>query len=233
MLLPAAVVLAVWAAPCAAWGGVFNRFSPEMLSNLGYGGGHGGFGNNHRSGPYLQVRRFQNPTDLYQELAEADPEPSCYGRKCSANDYCCPGTICINIEGVTGVCMLMYGLRQGELCRRDNDCESGLVCSEEAGEGRQCRPPSNSRKQYSVAGEECMMSSECDIHKGLCCQFQRRHRQAPRKVCSYFKDPLICIGPVASDQVKELDIEHTAGEKRLTGHASGGPGGAAFNHIRR
>lgn len=24
-----------------AWGGLFNRFSPEMLANLGYGG-HGG-----------------------------------------------------------------------------------------------------------------------------------------------------------------------------------------------
>lgn len=26
------------------------------------------------------------------------------------------------------------------------------------------------------------MSSECDISRGLCCQLQRRHRQAPRKV---------------------------------------------------
>lgn len=25
-----------------AWGGLFNRFSPEMLANMGYGG-HGGF----------------------------------------------------------------------------------------------------------------------------------------------------------------------------------------------
>lgn len=25
----------------SAWGGLFNRFSPEMLANLGYGG-HGG-----------------------------------------------------------------------------------------------------------------------------------------------------------------------------------------------
>nr|CAD7463716.1 unnamed protein product [Timema tahoe] len=70
------------------------------------------------------------------------------------------------------------------------------------------------------------MSGECDIGKGLCCQLQRRHRQAARKVCSYFKDPLICIGPVATDQVKD-DVEHTAGEKRLTGKA------ASFNHLRR
>nr|CAD7205874.1 unnamed protein product [Timema douglasi] len=75
-------------------------------------------------------------------------------------------------------------------------------------------------------GEDCTMSGECDIGKGLCCQLQRRHRQAARKACSYFKDPLICIGPVATDQVKD-DVEHTAGEKRLTGKA------ASFNHLRR
>lgn len=35
---------------------------------------------------------------------------------------------------------------------------------------------------YYFAGEDCIMSSDCDITKGLCCQVQRRHRQAPRKV---------------------------------------------------
>lgn len=48
------------------------------------------------------------------------------------------------------------------------------------------------------------------------------------QVCSYFKDPLVCIGPVASDlQFKLNDAERTAGEKRLTGKTS------MFNHIRR
>lgn len=50
------------------------------------------------------------------------------------------------------------------------------------------------------------------------------------QVCSYFKDPLICIGPVATDQVKDNNIEHTAGEKRLTGKATSMN---AFNHLRR
>ncbi len=27
-----------------AWGGLFNRFNPSMLSNLGYGGSGGGYG---------------------------------------------------------------------------------------------------------------------------------------------------------------------------------------------
>jgi hypothetical protein len=35
-----------------AWGGVFNRFSPEMLSNMGYGS-HGG--SSYRPQPLFQV----------------------------------------------------------------------------------------------------------------------------------------------------------------------------------
>jgi len=36
-----------------AWGGLFNRFSPEMLSNMGYGS-HGG-SSYHRPQPLFQV----------------------------------------------------------------------------------------------------------------------------------------------------------------------------------
>ncbi|XP_021918879.1 prohormone-3 isoform X3 [Zootermopsis nevadensis] len=200
-------VLALLNSVCA-WGGLFNRFSPEMLSNLGYGS-HGGY----RAQPFLQ------------ELQE-DEEP-CYGKKCTANEHCCPGSVCVDVDGIVGSCLFAYGLKQGELCRRDNDCVTGLLCTEIIGEGRTCQPPTSNKKLYS---EDCTMSSECDIGKGLCCQLQRRHRQAARKVCSYFKDPLICIGPVATDQVKDNNIEHTAGEKRLTGKAVSVN---AFGHMHR
>jgi hypothetical protein len=40
-----------------------------------------------------------------------------------------------------------------------------------------------------------------------------------RQVCSYFKDPLVCIGPVATDQIKSV-IQYTSGEKRITGQGS-------------
>ncbi|XP_065167782.1 prohormone-3 [Atheta coriaria] len=185
-----------------AWGGLFNRFSPEMLANMGYGAHGGGLPRGADEG-------------ILEEFEVEEDSESCYGRKCSANEYCCPGQICIDLDGIIGQCMFTYGRRVGELCRRDSDCESGLVCAE-AEQGistRVCRPPVQQDKQYS---EPCSMSSECDIARGLCCQLQRRHRQAPRKMCSYFKDPLVCIGPVASDQIKN-SIQHTAGEKRLTG----------------
>ena len=37
------------------------------------------------------------------------------------------------------------------------------------------------------------------------------------QICSYFSDPMMCLGPVAADQVVSA-VEHTAGEKRLSGH---------------
>ncbi|XP_071445869.1 ITG-like peptide [Hetaerina americana] len=278
--------------PAAAWGGLFNRFSPEMLSNLGYGGhrfggggvsaaygagGHGGgngagatnglsFGGGvFRSSPFNSQK--VHPLDLFEEeVREAEeaenededgasrgkmPDP-CYGRKCTSNEHCCPGSVCVDVDGVVGSCLFSFGLRQGELCRRDGDCESGLLCAaedeDETASGvvigrvvsstdgrsaprqvadsaiiRTCQPPTRSRKLY---GEECLLSSECDISKGLCCQLQRRHRQAPRKVCSYFKDSLTCIGPVAEERVKEA-VRHTAGEKRITGKAG------SFGRIRK
>ncbi|KMQ89478.1 hypothetical protein RF55_10893 [Lasius niger] len=141
-----------------AWGGLFNRFSPEMLSNLGYGS-HGGYMNR----PGLLQEGYSG---IYGEGAEPTEEP-CAERKCVYNDHCCPGSICMNFNG----------------------------------------------------DEECAMSSECDISRGLCCQLQRRHRQTPRKVCSYFKDPLVCIGPVATDQIKSV-IQFTSGEKRITGQGN-------------
>ncbi|XP_046410543.1 prohormone-3 [Neodiprion fabricii] len=192
------------------WGGLFNRFSPEMLANLGYGG-HGG----HRGGQPAFMQRLGG-VDVYGDLVEDELEEPCYGKRCTANEHCCPGSVCVDVDGVIGSCLFAYGLKQGELCRRDNDCETGLMCAEVAGETRSCQPPVTSNKQYS---EECNMSGECDISRGLCCQLQRRHRQAPRKVCSYFKDPLVCIGPVASDQVKSI-VQYTSGEKRITGQGN-------------
>ena len=77
---------------------------------------------------------------------------------------------------------------------------------------------------YHVAGDECRESGDCNIHKGLCCRLTRRQRMQPKKVsrekmmpetfehkpllcplmqlCTYFTDTDVCIGPVASNQVK-------------------------------
>lgn len=41
-VIPLLAVLLLAGRRADAWGGLFNRFSPEMLANMGYGG-HGGF----------------------------------------------------------------------------------------------------------------------------------------------------------------------------------------------
>ncbi|XP_076241549.1 space blanket [Calliopsis andreniformis] len=193
-----------------AWGGLFNRFSPEMLSNLGYGG-HSDY-----------MSKYQRPLSngyesSYGNSLEEVAEIPCEDRPCTANEHCCPGSICVNVDGGIGHCVFVLGQKQGELCRRDNDCETGLMCAEIPGsETRSCQPPMTSNKLYN---EECNISGECDISRGLCCQLQRRHRQTPRKVCSYFKDPLVCIGPVATDQIKSV-VQYTSGEKRITGQGN-------------
>lgn len=42
-------------------------------------------------------------------------------------------------------------MKQGELCRRDSDCETGLMCAEMPGrETKSCQPPTTSNKLYST-----------------------------------------------------------------------------------
>ncbi|EEC10780.1 hypothetical protein IscW_ISCW007822 [Ixodes scapularis] len=99
---------------------------------------------------------------------------------------------------VVGTCLPVYGQREGEQCQQDSDCERGLACllpRAPAGTRRSCqlRTRELRKKQFS---DECQSSDECDVSRGLCCQLQRRHRMAPRKLCFYFADPKSCIGTV-------------------------------------
>jgi hypothetical protein len=38
-----------------------------------------------------------SPAEVFQELEE-DEEP-CYGKKCTANEHCCPGSVCVDVDG--------------------------------------------------------------------------------------------------------------------------------------
>lgn len=60
-----------------------------------------------------------------------------------------------------GNCLFAYGRKLGELCRRDADCESGLVCDVSPNSGGSvCRAPMAIAKQYA---EECSTSIDCDV----------------------------------------------------------------------
>ena len=65
---------------------------------------------------------------LSQAAAETDP---CHARKCTSNEHCCDGTVCVDTSsGVTGSCLPVFGKKAGEACYMDADCETGYVCQD-------------------------------------------------------------------------------------------------------
>ena len=35
---------------------------------------------------------------LEEYASEGDEEP-CYGKRCTANEHCCPGSVCVDVDG--------------------------------------------------------------------------------------------------------------------------------------
>ncbi|VVC91453.1 unnamed protein product [Leptidea sinapis] len=82
-----------------AWGGLFNRFSSDMLTNLGYGRSQ------YRHYPYGQVE----PEEVYAEALE--------GNRIDDGE-----------EDEGGRCLPPFtGRKMGEICNRENQCEAGLM----------------------------------------------------------------------------------------------------------
>ncbi|XP_071515310.1 prohormone-3 isoform X2 [Panulirus ornatus] len=190
VMLGAIVLLAACWSPAAGWGYIFSRFRPEAGPNWGYGG----------VGQHYQGSmgdRIMSPQEQLMEALmggeEVLEDQLCDGRRCTANEQCCSGQVCVEFDGASGTCMASLGQREGADCRGDTECADGLFCHLGACVQYQ------GKKRYN---EPCDVSSECDIGRGLCCQVVRRHRQAPKTLCGYFKDPMICIGHVATAQVK-------------------------------
>jgi len=199
------------ASPAWAWGGLFNRFNPSLMSDM--------YGDSYGKQLFRAAEERQRPgaaqdlAEIIEEELEAEAQDPCNGRTCSMNEQCCNGHVCVDTEDMMGRCLPVYGKKQGENCNRDTDCESGFVCLDSVA-GRTCQTPLPGDKGL---GEDCRTSSDCNIGKGLCCKLHRRARSQPKKICSYFSDPMMCLGPVAADQVLTA-VEHTAGEKRLSAH---------------
>lgn len=190
------VVLLVYCwSPADAWGHIFSRFRPEAGGLGTYGGAGYGPGYEPYSNPIAE--RLVSPREQLLEslLREEEVEEQlCEGRRCTANEHCCAGHVCVDFDGASGTCMSSLGYREGGECNTDDECNGGLICDLGA-----CTAP-QSTKSYN---ELCSTSHECDVGRGLCCQIMRRHRQAPKMMCGYFKDPAICIGHVSTDKVKK------------------------------
>lgn len=205
------VCAALVAASCVeAWGGIFNRYNPAVHSNFDTSGNYYNLmteSKHHVQEPKVIERQIE---ELLAEEEAAEAEDPCYRKKCTSNEHCCDGNVCVDTSnGVTGTCLPVFGRKEGETCYMDTDCESGYVCA-----GGSCSLPAPGAGKF---GEECRASSDCNIHQGLCCRLQRRQRMQPKKLCTYFTDADVCIGPVATHQIKRV-MDHTAGEKRQSAH---------------
>jgi len=211
----------------AARGGLFNRFTSEMLSNLGFGGGGGRWGMSFTEKDRPSGDTPAGAEELLENIMMNSVEKEgdeCEGQRCTANEHCCEDSVCVETNGVYGMCMKKYGAKLGKECRMDEDCEAGLVCASAMSfSGRTCQNPQAGKLQYN---EDCRMSSDCDSTKGLCCQLKKAHRQKPRKVCLYFTDPLMCVGSVEKSEKGPSNMQYTAGEKRITGNVQ------AFKHLQ-
>jgi len=199
----------------SGWGGLFTKFNPGLFGPFGVGDDGSGLNTVQDDSGNPQVG-FEEA--LNEDLTEHSSHnlysgETCSGKTCTANEHCCEGHTCVDTDETTGTCFPMWGKKEGEVCYKDNDCESGFVCVEYSGL-KSCQAPIPGEKNF---GEDCSTSSDCNIHKGLCCKLHRGAKSKPKKICSYFTDPLNCIGPVAESEVM-VNIEHTAGEKRVSGH---------------
>jgi len=220
-----ALTFLVAATSVHGWGAMFNRWG---------GGTHGKGGSRYNpgfnydtSGQYYNMltkseqgveepssRVLEAPIQELLRQEEEDNDP-CHQRKCTSNEHCCDGHVCVDTQNsVTGSCLPVFGKKEGEICYRDTDCETGFLCMEGPNGRMECQPPAPGAGKF---GEECRSSNECNIHLGLCCRLQRRQKMQPKKLCTYYTDPEVCIGPVASAQNKRV-MQHTAGEKRMSAH---------------
>merc|ERR1712083_626598 len=112
-----------------AWGGVFNRYNPSVHSS--YVDTSGNYYNlmtdskHHVEEPRMVEKQIE---ELLEQEAAAEEDP-CHQRKCTSNEHCCDGMVCVDTSnGVTGSCLPVFGKKSGENCYQDADCETGYVC---------------------------------------------------------------------------------------------------------
>jgi len=208
------LLIILTASSVRGWGALFNRFSPALVPAEQKTGSYYNLYTDSKhvvEEPKVLARKLEKLLPNEGSMLEEDP---CYEKKCTSNENCCEGSVCIDMDIKTvGTCMPLYGRREGEMCMRNSDCETGYVCAE--GEmGMQCQEFIPGAGRF---GDECGDSGDCNIHLGLCCRLQRRQKMQPKKLCTYFTATDVCIGKVAHNQVRRT-IEYTANEKRRSAH---------------
>ena len=105
------------ASPAWAWGGLFNRFNPSLMSDM-YGDSYGRqlfrAAEGGRPGSAQVLKNFacqeiitiftifllllQDLAEIIEEELEAEAQDPCNGRTCSMNEQCCNGHVCVDTE---------------------------------------------------------------------------------------------------------------------------------------
>lgn len=208
------------------WGALFNRVNPMSVPAREKTGAYYNYYTESKQDveePRVLTQTLENYMKADRNLASLSADP-CYERKCESSDQCCDGSVCVDVEG-SGTCLPLYGNQPGEACRTNQDCETGYICSESPSGYLQCQEPPPGQGKY---GEECRDSSDCNIHLGFCCRLQRRQKMQPKKLCGYFTETDVCIGPVATSKVRRR-VHYSANEKRQSPH----PDEAEYWRVRR
>jgi hypothetical protein len=198
------------------WGALFNRFSPALIPAEKQTGSYYNLYTDSKHNveePRMLARKLENlVSNEVKAAGESDP---CFEKKCTSNENCCDGSVCIDIDlqVSVGTCMPLYGRKEGERCMRNSDCESGYVCLDSE-DGMMCQELVPGVGRF---GDECRESDDCNIHLGLCCRLQRRQKMQPKKLCTYFTASDVCIGPVEHTKVRRT-LEYSSNEKRRSPH---------------
>merc|ERR1712080_548201 len=123
------VIVLVVASTVRGWGAMFNRYNPSMLSSYDTSGGYYNMLTKSEQG--VEEPRARVVEAPIQELlrAEKDGEDDpCRQRKCTSNEHCSEAHVCVDTQNsVTGSCLPVFGKKEGEVCYRDNDCETGYL----------------------------------------------------------------------------------------------------------
>merc|ERR1712126_669815 len=125
------VIVLVVATTVKGWGAMFNRYNLSMLSSYDTSGGYYNMLTKSEQG--VEEPRARVVEAPIQELfrAEKDGDDDPCRRKCTSNEHCCEGHVCVDTQNsVTGSCLPVFGKKEGEVCYRDNDCETGYLCLE-------------------------------------------------------------------------------------------------------
>lgn len=140
---------------------------------------------------------------------------NCYMRRCTSNEHCCARSICLSLDLNIGYCFYYRGINFGAKCKVDRDCDYNLICRRsDHFEYGKCRESDHDKLHY---GQACNGTSECNFRNGLCCMEQKRPRQKPRNICSYYADPLRCIDIVPMESRRQDENSLTVAEQRTVG----------------